>query len=231
MKPYSCTIAWSDADDSFIALCPEFPGVSAFGDTAEQAAAELQIAVRLAIETFAEEGWPLPQPMARNDYSGQLRLRLPKVLHAQLARRAEAEGVSLNTLLVTFLGEAVGSRDTADRYEVVLSEFLREREEAASGTAPTRLVCFQRQARQPDKSQRGLKAVYRGRRMYPPHHAANTLGEIRGPGRVQSSGLHGVAVHRSGISDSENRVSKFLSEEWFSTAERVARIDRSQSDD
>lgn len=230
MKPYSCNIAWSDADNSFIALCPEFPGVSAFGDTAEQAAAELQIAVRLAIETFEEEGWTLPQPMAGNDYSGQLRLRLPKVLHAQLARRAEAEGVSLNTLLVTFLGQAVGARDTADRYEAVLSEFLREREKAVSGTPLTRLFCLQRQARQPDKSQRGSKAAYKGGRMYLTHRAANTLGETREPGRAQSSGLHGVA-HRGGVSDSENRVSKFLSEEWFNTAERVAPTDRSQSDD
>jgi hypothetical protein len=35
--------------------------------------------------------------------SGNLRLRLPKSLHKALADRARSEGVSLNTLMLTFL--------------------------------------------------------------------------------------------------------------------------------
>ena len=37
------------------------------------------------------------------DFSGQLRLRIPKSLHAKLALMAEKEGVSLNMLLVHLL--------------------------------------------------------------------------------------------------------------------------------
>ena len=38
-------------------------------------------------------------------YSGMLRLRLPKYLHATLARRATLEGVSLNQIMVALLAE------------------------------------------------------------------------------------------------------------------------------
>ncbi len=57
MNCYSSTVTWSDRDQGFIALCPEFPGISAFGATDAEAISELKVAVRLAIETYAEEGW------------------------------------------------------------------------------------------------------------------------------------------------------------------------------
>jgi predicted RNase H-like HicB family nuclease len=61
---YSFNVFWSEEDASYIAVCPEFSGLSAFGETAEQALAEMEIALDLAIETYQEEGWTLPEPMA-----------------------------------------------------------------------------------------------------------------------------------------------------------------------
>ena len=48
----------------------------------------------------------LPEPPAgpqRREYSGKFNVRLPKSLHAALANEAEAEGVSLNQLVVAKL--------------------------------------------------------------------------------------------------------------------------------
>lgn len=42
--------------------------------------------------------------------SGQLRVRLPRDLHAELAAEADRQGVSLNALIVAFLAGAVGWR-------------------------------------------------------------------------------------------------------------------------
>ncbi|MFW5735185.1 MAG: toxin-antitoxin system HicB family antitoxin [Oceanidesulfovibrio sp.] len=42
-------------------------------------------------------------------YSGQIRLRMPKTLHASLSRLAETEGVSLNTYLVHLLSAQAGA--------------------------------------------------------------------------------------------------------------------------
>ena len=48
----------------------------------------------------------LPEPPVRplpKDYSGKFNVRIPKSLHAALATEAEAEGVSLNQLVVAKL--------------------------------------------------------------------------------------------------------------------------------
>src|SRR5947209_1684916 len=48
----------------------------------------------------------LPEPPVgpqRREYSGKFNVRVPKSLHAALASEAEAEGVSLNQLIVTKL--------------------------------------------------------------------------------------------------------------------------------
>jgi HicB family len=44
-----------------------------------------------------------------NGYSGRLLLRMPPELHAEAARVAEREGVSLNQFITGALAEAVGS--------------------------------------------------------------------------------------------------------------------------
>jgi predicted HicB family RNase H-like nuclease len=45
----------------------------------------------------------LPTGPQRREYSGKFKVRLPKSLHAALAREAEAAGVSLNQLVVAKL--------------------------------------------------------------------------------------------------------------------------------
>lgn len=47
---------------------------------------------------------PKPGP-ERREYSGKFNVRVPKSLHAALASEAEAEGVSLNQLVVTKLAK------------------------------------------------------------------------------------------------------------------------------
>ncbi|HET7082046.1 MAG TPA: type II toxin-antitoxin system HicB family antitoxin [Chloroflexia bacterium] len=59
---YNFEVVWSEEDRAFITRCPAFPGVSAFGDSAEQALAAAHVALRLAVATYQDEGWPLPEP-------------------------------------------------------------------------------------------------------------------------------------------------------------------------
>lgn len=103
MHNYSYRVAWSDEDTCYIATSPEFPNLSGFGDTAQQALEELTVALEASLEVYKAEGWKLPEPYKVQEYSGQFRLRLPKSLHARLVERAELEGVSLNTLAVQYL--------------------------------------------------------------------------------------------------------------------------------
>ena len=61
---YAIQIFWSEEDEAFVAVCREFPGLSAFGETREEALHEAQIALDLMIETYREKNIPLPEPQS-----------------------------------------------------------------------------------------------------------------------------------------------------------------------
>jgi predicted RNase H-like HicB family nuclease len=105
MEKYSINIIYSEEDEGYVATIPEFPGLSAYGETPEEAIEEAQIVLKGFIEVFKEDGCKIPAPHTFESYSGQTRLRLPKNLHAKLSKQAEREGVSLNTYMVQLLSE------------------------------------------------------------------------------------------------------------------------------
>ena len=78
------------------------------GDTPERALEEGVDALNSYRKTLEELGRPVPA--AGEVYRGEWRQRVPKSLHAVLARRAEREGVSVNTLATTMLAEQLGRR-------------------------------------------------------------------------------------------------------------------------
>ena len=92
MFKYSINTSWSDEDECYVAIIPEFPGLSAFGETPEEAVREAQTAVKGFIKVYEEDGCELPEPYKISSFSGQTRLRLPKSLHASLSQEAQAEG-------------------------------------------------------------------------------------------------------------------------------------------
>ncbi len=112
MSHYSIKVSWSDQDAMFVAVCPALGDVSALGETAQRAVAELEQAIELALETYESEGWPIPEPDSMEEYSGQFRLRLPRSLHAWLAHEAERQGISLNSLVSSVLAHAQGAAET-----------------------------------------------------------------------------------------------------------------------
>lgn len=104
---YSINIFWSEEDDCYVATIPDFPYLSAFGNTQEEAVADAQKVIQMAIESLQRDGIPLPEPKHHKiqEYSGQVRLRMPKSLHNELALSAEDEGISLNTHMVSLLSK------------------------------------------------------------------------------------------------------------------------------
>ena len=105
MFKYSISIKWSDEDNGFIATVPELPGLSAFGGNQVEALSELGVAAQAYLESLKKSGKPVPDVEKAISFSGQLRLRMPKSLHANLADSARNEGVSLNTYIITLLSK------------------------------------------------------------------------------------------------------------------------------
>lgn len=115
MNKYSVNILWSDEDKGFIALSPEFPGLSAFGKTRQDAIEEAQAALQLFIDSYRDDGLELPEPNGVQTYSGQYRVRLPKSLHRQAAQMAISDGVSLNQFTLDAIAEKVGGKRAYDQ--------------------------------------------------------------------------------------------------------------------
>lgn len=87
---------------------PDYPGCLADGETPEEAMREGVDALNSYLATLQELGRPVPE--SGDVYGGQWRQRVPKSLHAALARRADHEGVSLNMLATALLAEGIGRR-------------------------------------------------------------------------------------------------------------------------
>jgi len=60
---YSMIITWSDEDRAFLVRLPEFgPGAMTHGDTYEEAAKHGQEVLEMLVESYIEDGQPLPKP-------------------------------------------------------------------------------------------------------------------------------------------------------------------------
>jgi len=97
---YPIKIHYSEADKGYIAVAPDLPGCSAFGDTAK-------VAVGLWLETAKREKRKIPAPSVKTAYSGKILTRVPQSLHQTLAERAQGEGVSLNHLISCLLAKGI----------------------------------------------------------------------------------------------------------------------------
>lgn len=89
---------------------PDLPGCMSDGKTVEEAINNAVDAVQAWITVAKERDRPIPSPCNSQQMSGKWVQRVPKTLHAKLARQAEKENVSLNTLVVSLLSESLGAR-------------------------------------------------------------------------------------------------------------------------
>lgn len=90
---------------------PDFSECISDGETVEEAITNGHDALVATITALEAKGFPVPAPNSGGVASGKFVARVPKTIHAQLTARAKAEGVSLNSLVLTFLAEGLGRRE------------------------------------------------------------------------------------------------------------------------
>jgi antitoxin HicB len=95
----------------FLVSYPDFSECISDGETVDEAIANGRDALMATIATLEAKGFAAPAPNSGGVASGKFVARVPKTIHAQLATRAKAEGVSLNTLVLAFIAEGLGRRE------------------------------------------------------------------------------------------------------------------------
>ena len=65
MYKYAIEIIYSEDDEGYIAVVPELPGCSAFGETEERALQEIKTAIDLWLSTARDMGREIPAPQGR----------------------------------------------------------------------------------------------------------------------------------------------------------------------
>jgi antitoxin HicB len=108
--PYTIEVSRDNDEENpgWVARVVELPGCITQADSFEELGEMIQDAMRGWIEVGLEAGIPIPEPNAREEYSGKFVVRVPKYLHRELVKTAERENVSLNAFISTTLGKAVG---------------------------------------------------------------------------------------------------------------------------
>lgn len=139
MNNYSINISWSDKDQGFIATIPEFKNLSAFGKTYEDALEQAKTVLDAYIEVYIQDGETLPEPNKISSYSGQVRLRMPKDMHHQLASQAQKQGVSLNTYMVSLLAVNHGIVKAGTSKEYFFIRILESKSETKAIQTENRL--------------------------------------------------------------------------------------------
>lgn len=98
IQHYTYRVTWSPEDQEHLALCTEFPSLSWLGKTPEAALKGIQKVVADVVADLQASGEPVPAALAEKKYSGEFRVRIPPMVHRQLAIMAAEQGVSLNRL-------------------------------------------------------------------------------------------------------------------------------------
>jgi antitoxin HicB len=86
----------------YVARIPDLPGITGcYGNTPKDALDDLNAIKKSYFEAAIASGYRVPDPIEA--FSGQIKVKLPKTLHRDLAKQAQREGVSLNTLIIARL--------------------------------------------------------------------------------------------------------------------------------
>lgn len=92
---------------------PDFAECISDGDTVDEAIANGRDALKATIAALKAKKLAVPAPNSGGVASGKFVARVPRTVHARLATRARAEGVSLNALVLAFIAQGLGASAAA----------------------------------------------------------------------------------------------------------------------
>jgi antitoxin HicB len=97
-----------DEGGGYLIEFPDLPGCISDGETIEEAIENGNDAINCWVDAAKASGRHIPRPGELEKQSGKWVQRVPKSIHMRLVKKADEEGVSLNTLVITIIAEALG---------------------------------------------------------------------------------------------------------------------------
>jgi antitoxin HicB len=106
--PFTVRPLAAEEGGGYLIEYPDLPGCMSDGETVDEAIANGMDAKQAWLAVAKEQDRPIPEPGGQ--LSGKWVQRVPKSVHGRLVERAEREGVSLNTLVVSLIAEGLGKK-------------------------------------------------------------------------------------------------------------------------
>ena len=107
--PFEVRPLSAEEGGGYLISFPDFAECISDGETVDDAIEGGRDALKATIAALRAKKLAVPAPNGGGVASGKFVARVPKTVHAQLATRARAEGVSLNALVLTFIAQGLGS--------------------------------------------------------------------------------------------------------------------------
>jgi len=116
--PFEVRPLSTEEGGGYLISFPDFAECISDGESVDEAIANGRDALKATIAALKSRKLPVPAPNSGGVASGKFVARVPKTVHAQLATRARAEGVSLNALVLTFIAQGLGGSGSKARAKV-----------------------------------------------------------------------------------------------------------------
>jgi antitoxin HicB len=118
--PFEVRPLSSEDGSGYLISFPDFAECISDGETVDEALTNGRDALKATIAALKAKKMAVPAANSGGVASGKFVARVPKTLHAQLATRARAEGVSLNALVLTFIAQGLGASGNKTRSKIAL---------------------------------------------------------------------------------------------------------------
>lgn len=112
--PFNIEPISKEDGSGYLISFPDLKGCISDGDTIEKAIRNGEDAKRVWIEASFENNLEIPEPRSTDSYSGQFKLRIPKILHKELSDLAKIEGTSMNQYCLYLLSKSVGYKQNKE---------------------------------------------------------------------------------------------------------------------
>jgi antitoxin HicB len=113
--PFEVRPLSTEEGGGYLISFPDFAECISDGESVDEAIENGRDALNSTIAALKSKKLPVPAPNSGGVASGKFVARVPKTVHAQLATRARAEGVSLNALVLTFIAQGLGGSGSKAR--------------------------------------------------------------------------------------------------------------------